>query len=209
MVATEVGQEESARSWDPLVRLTHWGVAAAVLLNGIVTEGGSQIHVWIGYAAFSFLVLRLLWGFVGPEEARFSAFPPSLSGAAAHLKRVMRGEHRVYRSHNPVGALMAYALWATLTVVAVTGIAMAGSPMSDARADEAGIAYAEQEEYGEQGEDENEAAEWLEETHEFAANLLLFLAAIHVAGVGFESATSRVNLVRGMITGERRGARNE
>jgi len=209
MVATEVGHDESVRGWDPLVRLTHWGVAAAVLLNGIVTEGGSQIHVWIGYAAFSFLVLRLLWGFVGPEEARFSAFPPSLSGAAAHLKRIMNGEHRVYRSHNPLGALMAYALWATLTVVALTGIAMAGSPMSDARADDAVIEYSGAEEYGEHEEGEGEGAEWLEETHEFAANLLLFLSAIHVAGVGFESATTRVNLVRSMITGERRSAQNE
>ncbi|RIA56279.1 cytochrome b/b6 domain-containing protein [Dichotomicrobium thermohalophilum] len=209
MVATEAGQEQGARGWDPLVRLTHWGVAAGVLLNGIITEGGSQIHVWIGYAAFSLLVLRLLWGFIGPEEARFSAFPPSLSAAAAHLKRVTRGEHRVYRSHNPLGGLMAYALWATLTVVALTGIAMAGSPLSEVRADEAATEYAEEGEYGEHKESQEEEAEWLEESHEFAANLLLFLAAIHVAGVGFESATSRVNLVRSMITGERRRVQNE
>ena len=63
------------RGWDPIVRVTHWGIATAVLMNGLVTTDGSQLHVWIGYAA---LALRLLWGLIGTSEARFSAFPPVL-----------------------------------------------------------------------------------------------------------------------------------
>lgn len=41
------------KTWDPLVRLTHWGIAAAVLLNGLVVEDGSLVHVWLGYARLS------------------------------------------------------------------------------------------------------------------------------------------------------------
>ncbi len=33
------------------------------------------------------------------------------------------------RSHNPLGALMVYALWATLIVIIASGVAMAGSPL--------------------------------------------------------------------------------
>jgi len=26
-------------NWDPIVRVTHWGIALAILLNGLITEG--------------------------------------------------------------------------------------------------------------------------------------------------------------------------
>ena len=106
------------RCWDPLVRVTHWGVAAAVVANGLITEGGSLVHVWIGLAVAALLALRLIWGLVGPAEARFSAFPPSPRRAIAHVRDILAGRHVVHRSHNPLGALMVYALWATLAVAA-------------------------------------------------------------------------------------------
>ena len=40
--------------------------------------------------------------------------------------------------------------------------------------------------------------------HELASNLLLFLAAMHVAGVMWESRALRRNLVTPMLFGERR-----
>ncbi len=198
-------EQESPR-WDPLVRLTHWGIAAAVLLNGLVTEEGDAIHVWIGYAAFAMLGLRLVWGLVGTGSARFSAFPPSLSAARAHVSDMLSGRHRAHRSHNPLGALMAYALWATLAVVTLTGIAMAGSPFAlrpgdEAERDRVAIGSGYGEEADEHDDAESEAGEVLGETHEAAANLLLALAAIHVGGVALESRLSGRNLVRPMLKG--------
>jgi cytochrome b len=46
-----------------------------------------------------------------------------------------------------------------------------------------------------------EGGEMIEEIHEIAANLLLLLALLHVAGVAFESRRLGVNLVRPMIGG--------
>ncbi|GMG84528.1 hypothetical protein LNKW23_37440 [Paralimibaculum aggregatum] len=192
--------------WDPLVRLTHWGIAAAVLLNGLVIEEGGAIHVWIGYAALAMLALRLVWGLAGTGPARFSAFPPSLSAARAHLSDMLSGRHRVHRSHNPLGALMVYALWAMLAVVTATGIAMAGSPLAPRPGDEAGYGRAavvagHDEAAEEHGGAESAAGEALEEVHEVAANLLLLLAAMHVGGVALESRLSGRNLVRPMLKG--------
>ena len=68
-------QSTQARRWDPLVRLTHWGVAAGIVANGAFTEEGSGLHLWVGYGVGALLALRLLWGVIGPPEARFSAFP--------------------------------------------------------------------------------------------------------------------------------------
>ena len=183
--------------WDPIVRITHWGVAAAVVVNGLIDEGGSTLHIWIGYSALAMLVLRLLWGFIGPVEARFSSFPFSISGAINHLTNVFVGHHKVHRSHNPAGSVMVYALWGMLTLTAATGVILETEPFPQEHRQEI-AAHADSHEAGE----EDEVEEVIEETHEIAANLLLILAALHVAGVAMESRLSGRNLVRGMIRGE-------
>ncbi|MDZ4066834.1 MAG: cytochrome B, partial [Tabrizicola sp.] len=43
-----------------------------------------------------------------------------------------------------------------------------------------------------------------QEVHEVAANLLLILAALHIAGVAVESRAMRRNLVAPMLTGSKR-----
>lgn len=121
-------QTAAPRRWDPIVKLTHWGIVAAVIGNALVTEEGSGWHIWVGYGLAALLALRLLWGLIGPKEARFSAFPPSPARAVAHLGEIGRGEVVRHRSHNPLGALMVYAIWGTLLVVIGSGIAMSGPP---------------------------------------------------------------------------------
>lgn len=188
------------RIWDPLVRLTHWSIAIAVLLNGLIVEDDSVVHIWIGYTALAMLALRLIWGLIGTDEARFSAFPPSPAAAIGHVADILAGRRRRHRSHNPLGALMVYALWATLLVVSLTGIAMQSSPFPTE--DSAYYQMAEREhDHEEEGEDV------MEEIHETAANLLLLLAALHVAGVALESRLSGDNLVRAMLTGKRHRAK--
>jgi cytochrome b len=186
-------------TWDPLVRITHWSIAAAVLLNGMLTEGGALVHLWIGYAAFAMLGLRLAWGLIGPEEARFSAFPPSLRAARTHLADLVAGRHRAYRSHDPLGSLMVYALWGTLLVVVATGVAMQADPFpaSEPRASSA--------QYWQDDEEAEEGDEMLEDVHEAGANLLLVLAALHVAGVAIESRRGNRGLVRAMLRGRGEG----
>jgi cytochrome b len=125
------GQSGTPRRWDPIVKLTHWGVVTAVIANAIFTEEGSGWHIWVGYGLAGLLALRLLWGLIGPAEARFSAFPPSPARAVAHLAEIRRGEVVRHRSHNPLGALMAYAIWGTLLVIVGSGIAMSGPPPAD------------------------------------------------------------------------------
>ena len=48
--------------WDPLVRLTHWGLAAVCIGNLWVNEAGEEWHEWLGYGAIGLVFLRLLWG---------------------------------------------------------------------------------------------------------------------------------------------------
>ena len=77
--------------WDPLVRITHWGVALVVVLNGLLVKPGGMAHLWAGWVALALLALRLIWGFVGPKPARFGTFLPDPVGAMRHLSGLLRG----------------------------------------------------------------------------------------------------------------------
>ncbi|MDX5331240.1 MAG: cytochrome b/b6 domain-containing protein [Caulobacteraceae bacterium] len=219
------------RRWDPLVQLTHWGVAAGVLANGIFTDEGSGPHQWIGYAIAALLALRWVWGFVGPKEARFSAFPPSLARALTHVREIASGERSTHRSHNPLGALMVYALWMTLAVVIGTGVGMSALPpglpfnveaasasprsrLLTTMDDESRESYEGEQEHerreAEEGGDRDagEGDELLEEVHEVAANLLFGLAGLHLLGVAFETSRSGSGVLTAMLPGGRRRRRS-
>ncbi len=204
------GQATPLPTWDPLLRLTHWGIAAVVLANYALTKEGGSVHIALGWAGLALLALRLIWGLVGPTEARFSSFAPNPLAALRHLIGLARGKALHFPSHNPAGAMMAYALWACLAVLIGTGLAMTGAtPMKQAELEAAVAAgdwsvLVEEGEDEDDGEDESPLGEAIEEVHEVAANLILLLAFLHVAGVAVESRVMRHNLVRPMLLARRR-----
>jgi cytochrome b len=115
-----------------------------------------------------------------------------------------------YPSHNPAGALMVYAFWAALAVVVATGLVMTGgaTPMQVAQ-DKAAVASGDwsaliRESEGDSPESDKGLRDTAKEVHEVATNLLLFLAALHVAGIFVESRAMRRNLVKPMVLGDRR-----
>jgi cytochrome b len=165
------------RVWDPLVRLIHWSVVAAIILNGFVTDPESELHEFIGYGVLAVVLLRLTWGMVGTEHARFKAFPPNPAAALRHIQSVLRRQHSVHLSHNPLGSLMVYNIWATLLAMCATGIMM--------------------------GTVRFFGVGWVEQAHELAFDWLMVSVVLHVLGVIFETWLNKVPLVRAMITGNK------
>ncbi len=170
--------ERRVKVWDLLVRAVHWGLVGSFALAWLTAESWDGLHHWAGYAAGALIALRLLWGILGTRYARFSQFVRKPKGALAYLRAALRGRHRRYIGHNPLGGLMTVALIATMAATSLSGwMSIDG-------------AFA--------------AAGWLEDAHEFLANLLLALVGLHVAGVAFSSLLHRENLVRAMIDGRKR-----
>lgn len=184
-----------------------------VLANFALTKEGGSVHVALGWAGLGLLGLRMIWGFVGPCEARFSSFVPNPLAALRHLGGLMRGQAPHYPSHNPAGAMMACALWACLGVITISGIAMTGQgPFAQAEL-EAAVAAGDwsvlvqdagEDAGAEDSAEDSARGEALEEVHEMAANLIVVLAFLHVAGVAVESRVMRRNLVSAMLHGRRR-----
>lgn len=164
--------------WDPLVRLIHWGLVLMILLNSAVTEEDGLLHQWVGYTACALVAVRLAWGVIGPRPARFSAFPANLGAVGRHVIEMLRGEKVVHLSHNPLGALMVYNLWATVAGLGITGYLMGTLTF-----------------YG---------VEWVEEVHEILFNWLMLSIVLHVVAVLFETWRSGVPLIKSMIDGKKR-----
>ncbi|MDI2143550.1 MULTISPECIES: cytochrome b/b6 domain-containing protein [unclassified Pseudomonas] len=170
---------ESLRLWDPVVRMFHLSIAGVFAANYFFNEAGDDWHVWLGYYAMGWLLVRLVWGFVGPRSARWSDFWPTPSRLAAHARSLIAGrpEHRL--GHSPIGALVMIAMLLAMLTVGLSGWAM-------------------------EKIDALWGADWPLQVHETAADALLALVIVHIAAALFESVQVRDNLPLSMLTGRRR-----
>lgn len=164
--------------WDRFVRFFHWTLVALFAVGYFTGGEAENVHTVNGYVLAALLILRLLWGFIGPPAARFGSFVKRPGETFAYLRDVGRFRARRYRGHNPAGAMMILALIGTLAGTITTGVMMTTD------------AY-----WG---------SEWVEEVHEFLANAAVGLIILHVAGVLVASFQHRENLIAAMVTGRKR-----
>ena len=162
------------------MRLFHLSIAGVFVANYFFNEAGDDWHVWLGYYAMAWLLVRTVWGFIGPRSARWADFWPTPSAAAWPMRaRCWPGgpQHRL--GHSPIGALVMLLMLLALLTVGLSGWAM-------------------------QEVDALWGADWPLLVHETAADVLLVLVCIHVAAAVFESFQVRDNLPLSMLTGRRR-----
>lgn len=179
--------------WDPAVRLFHWSLAAAFLVAYMTGDYWEILHVNAGYLIGGLLVLRVLWGFIGPTYARFSNFVRTPREVMTYVKDAVRFRAPRYIGHNPAGGAMALALMISLAMTVVSGIALYGA--TDFAGPLAGMFRGEF------------AADVLEGLHELGANLTLFLVVLHLGGLLFSSLEHGENLIKSMITGRKKEIR--
>ncbi len=161
------------------MRVFHWllvlSFAGAYLTSE--SDGWRWLHISLGYTVAGLLLFRLVWGVVGTRHARFASFLRGPRAVLAYLRGLTRGHAPDVVGHNPAGA-------AVIAALLLLGLAVTGSGWAT---------------YHEVG------GEWLEEVHELAANLMVLLVGVHLAGVLVSSWLHRENLVRAMVSGYKRG----
>lgn len=165
--------------WDLPTRLFHWLFAAGFLiafLLALTFDDESPLfsyHSLLGLIVVWLVVLRFVWGLIGSRHARFSSMLFSPKEFLEYTVGALRGNARRYDGHNPGSSYVAFAMFAVVVALAVTGVSL-GS--------------------------ENEAAEDL---HEILAYLMLALVAAHIAGILLHTIRHRENIALSMITGRK------
>lgn len=172
-----INESRSIRVWDLPTRIFHWSLAASFLVAFVTAESEKlrDVHVAAGYCLAGLIAFRILWGFVGGAHSRFADFLPTPGKVFAYLKSLLAGRPQHYVGHNPAGAVAIFLLLAFGVVAAASG-------------------YANYNEIG---------GHFMEELHEAAANGMMAVVIIHIAGVIVSSWLHHENLVKAMFTGRK------
>jgi len=166
--------------WDAPVRVFHWLMVLSFAGAYVTAESERWrlLHATLGYTMAGLVAFRLVWGLVGTRHARFASFVRGPSAVLRYLRSLVAGYPEHHAGHNPAGAIAIVGLLGLTTVLTAAGWAT----------------------FNELG------GEWIKEAHEAAANLMLALVGIHVAGVVLSSWLHHDNLIGAMVTGRKAGS---
>lgn len=225
------------QSWDRVVRIFHWvnvvlilGLAAigTVILNskalGISNDGKillKTIHVLIGYAFVTNLLVRLGWAFAGKSSSRWSSFIPVpkdfREAFGRQIPNLFKASGHDYDGHSPLGKISVTLLLLCMSLMAVTGLVLAGTDIyfpplghwvaqsiAAPGVDPASLVPYRPDLVDKTAYDAMRAwrAPFIE-IHELTFYTLLFLVPAHVIGVIIAEISSRRGLVSAMISGRR------
>lgn len=174
-------QTQNIKIWDLFVRIFHWSVVLIFMLDFwlIEDDGSWSLHRILGYTLAGLVVMRIIWGFIGPHTARFASFFPTPQRVKNHLNDLKQRTVDPREGHNPMGGAMVILLLTMLIVITFSGWMQTWDMF-----------------WGE---------EWLEEVHEISANITMFLVTLHVAAVIIMTKVTGIPLLRTMLTGKRTG----
>jgi cytochrome b len=187
------------RVWDPLVRSVHWLLAAAVIVDW-ATDEPLWMHSWLGYLALALVVVRVAWGFVGPEHARFVSFVRGPQLVFDYLAGLVRFSSKRYLGHSPAGGAMIVALLIMIAATGVTGMANLAADRGEGPL----ASVVAKVERPPRVPGQRRPPLLMKQVHETVANITIALVVLHVLGVALASFAHRENLVRAMITGRKR-----
>jgi len=171
--------------WDLPVRAFHLvfagGIATAASIALVLGDDGPLFphHAMIGLTVAVALVLRIAWGFVGSRHARFASFAYGPRAAMRYMADTLRGKGRRFAGHNPGAAHAAFAMYALLVLLTVSGITLALGNR-DAK-----------------------------DAHEVFAYAMVAAIGAHLAGLALHTVTHREFIAASMVTGRKEADASE
>lgn len=179
---------QRVKIWDSFVRLSHWLMVLLVALMWYTAEEGQmERHLQLAGVLGALIIVRIIWGFVGSQSARFSQFVRGPKAVQQHLVELKQGHYQPGNTHNAAGGWAVVALLLLLSVQFFSGLfanddiffsgPLAGSVSSD-------------------------VSSLLTDIHKTSFNVLLGVIALHVVAI-IVYRLRGINLVAAMLHGKR------
>lgn len=178
------------RIWDPLLRSFHWLLAAAVITTWLLAKVGPAkmtLHFWLGYFILGLLAFRLVWGFVGPPEARFAHFLRGPGAVTRYARHMFSREPSYWPGHNPLGALSVIAMLGLLAAQATSGLFIDADDYINVGPLASSVSSATR----------KAMLSW----HHIGGTLILLLVLLHVGIILFYRFWKGEDLIRPMVNG--------
>lgn len=185
-------QQTTVRVWDLPTRAFHWALAACVLGSIATAWIGGNAMVWhfrLGYVAFTLVLFRLVWGFIGGHWSRFARFVYAPGTVWRYLRGASRPDEHHDVGHNPLGAFSVFAVLGLLALQVATGL------FADDEISNTGplIKFVS-------GATSLALTKW----HKgYGQWLIIALVVLHVGAILYYLSVKRRNLIGPMITGDK------
>jgi len=179
--------QRTRRVVDAPTRVFHW-LFALSFLGAYLTADGERwrlLHVTLGYTMAGLLGFRVIYGLLGPRQARLSLLLRKLAGGPQWVRSALSAARS--ESAGPLNWRQGQYLLMALAVVSLLALVL---PLTLS-------GYATYNEWG---------GDWLEELHEFVGNTFLFMVLGHLALIAGLSVLRRKNLAMNMVSGRVEGA---
>ncbi len=184
--------EQTRLVWDWPLRLFHWSLAVTVIGAWLSGEYGGydwqDAHSYFGFTALGLLIFRVVWGFVGPRHARFSALIPKLGALVSELKGLPGRGGREPAGHSSLASLAVIAMLLAVLVQAISGLFMTDDVFFDGPW---------------RRMVESDTAKIFEEAHHTASTVIAVLVGLHIFAIAYYRFRKGRRLVGPMIHGRK------
>nr|VFJ71744.1 MAG: Cytochrome b [Candidatus Kentron sp. FW] len=122
---SENSEVEWIKLWDPLVRGFHWSLVLLMSSAWLLGHFGPAVmglHFQCGYAIAGLVLLRLLWGIIGPPSARFSHFIRGPGAIWRYAREFPLRQPSYWPGHSPLGALSVVMMLVLIALQVTTGL---------------------------------------------------------------------------------------
>lgn len=166
--------------YDLPTRLFHWLFAALFVTAFIIAKNVDSEspafanHMLFGMTLSFIVILRVIWGLVGSQYARFSSFALHPAKLIQYFTDMLSGQSKRSAGHNPASSWVAVVM-----MILALSLGISGYLMSTGLNEE------------------------LEDIHEILANSFVIVAILHVAGVLMHTVQHKDPIALSMIDGKK------
>ena len=181
-------QTNQFRVWDIYTRLFHWLLVIGIAYqyySAEISDTSIDNHALVGYGLLGLIIWRILWGFVGPNPARFSHF---VTSPKALLRYLALNQSQSLPRIIHLGAFAVLLFLLMIALQSISGLFMTDDILFS------GVLY------GWLDDGVNESIQWF---HNNSFNALIALITIHVIAVIVHAKTSEPYIINAMIHGKK------